>query len=161
MEDHIYRVINVNLDYFEDLGYNEVDNSQKFYKLLTISNFKDLREILEKENMLKEYGKKLVEFSKNERNEYMDAALDNYLREYELRLGGYRDGKDDGRNEGIIIGRNEGIIIGRDEGRQEEKNEITMNLIAQNIGYDVISKATGLSISEIEKIVENSKKTKN
>ena len=141
MEDHIYRVINVNLDYFEDLGYNEVDNSQKFYKLLTISNFKDLREILEKENMLKEYGEKLVEFSKNERNEYMDAALSNYLREYELRLGGYRDGKD--------------------EGRQERENEIAINLIAQNIGYDVISKATGLSVSEIEKMVKSNEKTKN
>ena len=149
IDDHIYRVINVNLDCFEDLGYNESDNSQKFYKLLTISNFKDLREILKKENMLKEYGKKLVEFSKNESKEYMDAALDNYLREYELRLGGYRDGKDDGRNEGIIIG------------RDERENEITMNLIAQNIGYDVISKATGLSVSEIERMVKNNEKTKN
>ena len=87
------------------------------------------------------------------------------LREYELRLGGYRDGKDDGitigRDEGIIIGRDEGIIIGRDKGRQEEKTEITMNLINQNIGYDIISKATGLSVSEIEKMVKGNEKTKN
>ena len=147
--DYIYKTINVNLDYFEKLSYNEIDNSQKFYKLLTISNFKDLREILEQEKMLKEYGRKLVEFSKNERKKYMDAALSSYLREYELRLGGFRDGKD------------EGITIGRDEGRQERENEITMNLINQNIGYDIISKATGLSVSEIEKMVKNNEKTKN
>ena len=67
------------------------------------------------------------------------------LREYELRLGGYRDGKDDG------------ITIGRDA----EKNDIAMNLINQNIGYDIISKATGLSVSEIEKMVKNNEKTKN
>ena len=70
------------------------------------------------------------------------------LREYELRLGGYRDGKE------------EGIAIGRKEGIKERKKEIAMNLVNQNIGYDIISKATGLSISEIEKIVEDSK-TKN
>ena len=95
--------------------------------------------------MLKEYGKKLEEYSRNERKVYMNAALDNYLREYELRLGGYRDGKDDGITEGITIG------------HQEEKNEITMNLVNQNIGYDIISKATGLSIQEIEEIVKNNK----
>ena len=70
------------------------------------------------------------------------------LREYELRLGGYRDGKEEGLKEGIAIG------------IKERKKEIAMNLVDQNIGYDIISKATGLSISEIEKIVEDSK-TKN
>ena len=68
------------------------------------------------------------------------------LREYELRLGGYRDGKE------------EGIAIGRKEGIKERKKEIAMNLVNQNIGYDIISKATGLSVSEIEKIVEDSKR---
>ena len=114
---------------FKEISYNEVDNSQKFYKLLTISNSKDLREILESERMLKEYGKRLVEYSKNERKDYMDAALDNYLRELDIRLGGKR----------------------------EEKVEIAMNMVNENFGYEVISKITGLSISEIEEIVKNNK----
>ena len=135
--DYIYKLVNVNLDYFKEISYNEVDNSQKFYKLLTISNSKDLREILESERMLKEYGKRLVEYSKNERKDYMDAALDNYLRELDIRLGG--------KHEGLV------------EGRNEEKMEITMGLIKQNVSYEIISNATGLSIQEIEEIVKNNK----
>ena len=32
-----------------------------------------------------------------------------------------------------------------------------MNMINENFGYEVISKITGLSISEIEEIVKNNK----
>ena len=95
--------------------------------------------------MLKEYGKRLEEYSKNERDDYMDTALNDYLREYELRLGGYLTGKDEGKEEGI------------EKGRNAEKMEITKNMINQNFGYEVISKITGLSIPEIEEIVKKNK----
>ena len=79
----------------------------------------------------------LKENVKNERKDYLDPTLDKYLRELDIRLGG--------KHEGLV------------EGRNEEKMEITMNMINENFGYEVISKITGLSISEIEELVKNNK----
>ena len=42
--------------------------------------------------------------------------------------------------------------IGRREGIKEEKREITMNLLKENIDIEVISKTTGLSIEEIKSL---------
>ena len=42
--------------------------------------------------------------------------------------------------------------IGRREGIKEEKREIAMNLLKENIDIEVISKTTGLSIEEIKSL---------
>ena len=62
---------------------------------------------------------------------YLDPRLDKYLRDRDIRLGGYRDAK---------------IKVNK---------EVTKNLINLNYDYDFISKVTGLSILEIEEIVED------
>ncbi|GHU32952.1 hypothetical protein AGMMS50256_23980 [Betaproteobacteria bacterium] len=55
---------------------------------------------------------------------------------------------DDARYEGEERGRREG----RKEGRQEEKQEVARNLLQMNIPLENIVKATGLSLTEVERL---------
>ena len=58
-----------------------------------------------------------------------------------------------GMHEGEAIG----ISKGRIEGKTEEKLEIAKNMLQDTDGYGLISKYTGLSIEEIESLVEKRK----
>ena len=57
------------------------------------------------------------------------------------------------RQEGYDTGRNNGIA----EGRNNREREIAMNLMNMGIGTEQISKATGLSYSDIENLKPNAK----
>ena len=46
----------------------------------------------------------------------------------------------------------EGMKVGIEEGRNERNLEVAKNLLKQNIAIDIISKATGLTLEEIEKL---------
>jgi len=61
------------------------------------------------------------------------------------------EAREEGRNEGIAEGRNEG----RNEGKKEKQIEIAKNLLVMLDVKDIniISKATGLSIEEINKLM--------
>lgn len=57
-----------------------------------------------------------------------------------------------GRAEGEAKGRAEGEAKGRAEGKAERDIEIAVNLLRQNLSFDVISSATGLSHSELTEL---------
>ena len=47
---------------------------------------------------------------------------------------------------------------GKDEGIEQKQNEMIINLYNNKVPIDIISKSSGLSIKEIEKIIENNNK---
>lgn len=51
--------------------------------------------------------------------------------------------------------KDEGYKTGKEEGRNERNLEVAKNLLKQNITIDIISKATGLTQEEIEKLKKN------
>ena len=61
---------------------------------------------------------------------------------------GFSAGEERGRNEGISIGRNEGISLGA----QQKAIETAKTLLAFGDSIEKVSKVTGLSIEEIEKL---------
>jgi predicted transposase/invertase (TIGR01784 family) len=60
--------------------------------------------------------------------------------------------REEGRTEGHAEGREEGHAEGREEGHAEGRTEVARNLKKMNTPVDVITKATGLSANEIEKL---------
>ncbi len=81
------------------------------------------------------------------------------IRSYEDSLKYYRDlknsldtAKEEGVEIGIEIGRVEGIEIGVEKGKEEEKEIIAKKLKDLGLSISNISKATGLSENEIEKL---------
>ena len=74
---------------------------------------------------------------------------------YEDSLKYYRDLKnvvDTARDEGKEEGREEGKEEGKEEGREERNMEIAKTMKAEGFSSEQISRLTGLSIEEIEKL---------
>ena len=55
-------------------------------------------------------------------------------------------------DKGRIEGEARGKIIGREEGKRNKQIEIAKNLIKENVSIEIISKATGLTEEEINKL---------
>ena len=66
---------------------------------------------------------------------------------YELRLKAIRDEMNI-RYSGYI----DGMTEGEAKGKAESKTEIAKNMLKENINIELISKVTGLSLEEIEKL---------
>ena len=138
LSKNLLTIINVNLDKYEDISYNETVNEDKFYKLLTISKNKDLEDLKEREKNLTNYTKHLGNLSKDVkfREDFMSQEMNDYLREIErnIRLN-------DARNEGI----------------QQKAREMTIELAKKGVSLEIISEASNLSLEEVKKIIEESK----
>ena len=65
---------------------------------------------------------------------------------------GHREGKKQGKEEGLKEGIEKGMKKGREEGLAERTIEIAEKLKSQGMPDEVIAQATGLPISEIEKL---------
>ena len=83
---------------------------------------------------MEEYVKEAEEVS------FEGGVGESYDKEWALKDQAYRDGKDEGREEG----RKEGILT--------EKQTIAKSMLAENIDINIISKCTGLAISEINSL---------
>jgi predicted transposase/invertase (TIGR01784 family) len=74
---------------------------------------------------------------------------------YELRLKAIRDEMNI-RYSGYIDGKADGMVEGEAKGKAAGKNErnieIAQNMLKENVNIELISKVTGLSIDEIEKL---------
>ncbi len=68
---------------------------------------------------------------------------------------GREEGERKGREEGEKKGREEGEKKGREEGKKEEKIEAAIAGLKENVPVEIISKMTGLTAEEIEKIKLN------
>ncbi|MBQ2294721.1 MAG: hypothetical protein II258_04995, partial [Spirochaetales bacterium] len=60
--------------------------------------------------------------------------------------------REEGRDEGITIGREEGIAIGLSQGAHQKAIETAKTLLAFGDSIEKVSKVTGLSVEEIEKL---------
>lgn len=74
--------------------------------------------------------------------------------EYEAREKALRD-YNQGMWEAMESGRREGRREGWEEGRKEEKESTAKNMRAMGLPSDVIAKATGLSVAQIESLPED------
>ena len=57
-----------------------------------------------------------------------------------------------GRAEGRAEGRSEGLEIGREEGEKKERLKNARNFKKMGVPLDIIARATGLTIEEIESL---------
>ncbi|MBC6415747.1 MAG: hypothetical protein GDA46_05070, partial [Bdellovibrionales bacterium] len=64
--------------------------------------------------------------------------------------------KEEGLQEGIQRGMQRGMEKGMQKGRQEGRKEIVLNMLKEKVEIAFISKITGFSKKEIEKIKKNS-----
>ena len=179
-QGYCLKIININLDYYANLCYDNVTEEEKVFKLLAIDNEKDLNKISKDVPELKNYVSKLKNLSKEE--EYRDMlmnerVLKNIIKQDEdfqkFAMGrdigdtegekrgkalGLKEGKTIGLQEGKTIGLQEGKTLGLQEGKTIGLQEGKTLGIEQN-RHDMILEMhkKGLSIdliSDISKLSE-------
>ena len=108
-------------------------------------------------NAIKEAIKKgfLSDYLNRKSTEVQNMLLAEYDYDTDIavqRKEAFDDGVSIGRNEGIAIGEERGISIGLSQGAQRAKLETAKTLLAFGDSIEKVSKVTGLSPEEIEKL---------
>ncbi|MBQ8472701.1 MAG: hypothetical protein IJ501_04295 [Bacilli bacterium] len=138
-DDYIFKMINANLDYYSNICYDDVNQADKLYKLLTITRKEDLKKIMESEKLLDTYGNKLMKLSKN--SDYTEVIMDEIVEQNVAKQTAY------------LIGKNEGI----EQGIEQKQVQIILNMYEKKMKLSDIASFTDLSIQEVEKIIDNNK----
>ena len=66
---------------------------------------------------------------------------------------GLEEGRAEGRAEGLEEGRAEGLEEGRAEGEKKKALDVALNLKSMGLSVEMIVKATGLSVGEVEQLL--------
>ena len=137
LDDNILTIININLDYYDNLSYDRVIMFDKFFKLLTV-NSKDMLEQFSSIDELDTYSKNLEYFSNDKKyvEEMMREEVEEIMRNQEKYFAGFHDGEDKGRL----------------EGKTETQTLIIKNLLNKNMTDLEIMEITNLNKDELEKI---------
>ena len=140
-------IVDFNLDYYDNMTYNEIDSlpdadPKKIFYLLTSDN-NDKYYGLYKNSVL---GQMLVR--------RMEMMIENFdaIFYYDKDKFNEQVAKEVGFEEGKAIGLNEGKAIGLDKGRNEEKQEIILKMLNNNVSDSDIIKYSSVTESELENI---------
>ena len=99
----------------------------------------------------------LEKISQNKHEQELARLRDKYIKDQiAIQKYGYKQGIEDGKSEGIEIGRSEGIEIGKSEGieigSKNKSIQIVKKMLEEKINIELISKVTGISVEEIQKM---------
>lgn len=166
-----FLIYELNMDYFLNLWYAKDKEGIKSNKYLIMMglNKKDLESLAKMDKVVSKYMEELERINDDpDFIEYVSAEKDNRMIENSLREQwkeeGLAEGREEGRKVGLIEGRKEGRKEGREEGRKEgrkegraegvnqSKIEIAKRMKENSIDIEIISKCTGLTVEEIEKL---------
>ena len=99
---------------------------------------------------------RIVNMNKKERDEY-EACLkvyrDNYNTWIYMKEQALKEGLEEGLAKGIAKGIEQGIEIGVNKGKKENSYDIARKMKQKGLSVDMIAECTGLSKSEIEKLM--------
>ena len=134
--NYFVKFINVNLFKIQQICYTDIKEEELVWKLFTLNKKEDLKKIVNQEKMLNNYQKKLERLSKSKEYCRMiwDERIDEKLRNHDA----YETGKDEGFMNGV----------------EQNKTEMIINFYQNGASLELISKSSGLSIKEIEKIID-------
>lgn len=99
---------------------------------------------------------RIVNMNKKERDKY-EASLkvyrDNYNTWIYMKEQALKEGLEEGLAKGIAKGIEQGIEIGVNKGKKENSYDIARKMKQKGLSVDMIAECTGLSKSEIEKLM--------
>ncbi len=154
-EKDIITVKNINLSFYSKMRYNGVKMKDFLWKLFTINKIEELHDIKENIQELSAYCKELERLSHDK--EYCMMIWSEEIEKNLQEMKAYNIGYDEGEDKGIQQGIQEGIEKGIQEGIEKNRQEMVINMHNKNIPLETIGECANLSISEVEKIIENNK----
>lgn len=147
----------INLAYIYDKCYNknvdELTEFEKYCLLLKTVNKDKSYEISGDDIVMKKVSERIEDLSKDKK---IIGLYDAEVEEEKIKrtqiLYAEERGEKRGIEKGIKQGIEQGIERGIEQGIEQNKHEIVKNMLKENIDVSIISKITGLTIEEIEKI---------
>ena len=149
-EKSIVTVKNVNLSFYDKKVYNGIKMKGFLWKLMTIDNLEEIKDIKKNLPELANYCDELIYISQDK--EHIMFVWDERM-EKKFEKIPLEEAKKFGREEGREEGRDEG----RQEGREEAQKEIISNMLNLNMPIDTISKVVDLSNSMVVEIIKTLK----
>ena len=117
--------------------------------MLATDDLNNLKEIAGEDNVMKKIVDDLKDLSND--SEVISAYEKEKIERYALDVA-LKEMEEKGKSSGLELGRKQGKKEGKIEGKKEEKIEIAKNLLKENVDLNIISKTTGLSLEELEKL---------
>ena len=137
----------------EKFRQKEADMDVKLEQWLTYIDYdrEELRKMAIEKNEKIQKAEKVIETLTKEQEEYLEELKEKGRMDH---LSALRAARNDGIEEGIAEGEARGEARGKIAGIEENKRETAKNILELGIEIKIISKATGLTIEEIEKLKE-------
>ena len=138
------KVININLDKYAKMPYNEIKKEEQFYKLLTIDNYEELIKFTNGNKLLDRYVSDLIKFSKNPKEEddnNMDMGIELHFRDEAI----------------YDLGEANGLKKGLKQGIEQGKQDMVLTMYDEKEPLDKIAKYSKLSLNKIKEIIKSSK----
>jgi len=131
--ENVFEIINVNMDYFEDVWYHgNIEKENPFLMLLAAPTEEEMDMISEGDNLMENLNKKVKRL--NQDTEILDVIIEN---EDEIIANSmYEKGVQNGISQGI----------------SQEREKIVKNLLDRNMNIDDIIQITNLTKEEVEEI---------
>ena len=131
VDGYILKIINVNLDYYDRICYDNDTKRDKLYKLLTVKEKEELKELTKNEKMLLNYNKKLINLSNNDsyREKVMDERIERNLAYQEAFF----------------------------EGIEKKQQETILKMYSKKYKLEDISEIVGLKLEEVSAIINSNK----
>ena len=133
-----FKIHEVYLENYKGIRYNGDNKEEMYLSLFTATSYEELREIAGNE---KEALKIVDELEKLGIDDELGAVYDNEEMQKRMINTARNWGYDDGKAEGL------------EEGKKEEKISIAKNLLKDGMPIESVSKNTGLSIEELQKLI--------
>ena len=92
------------------------------------------------------------DMSQEERHAY-DEHINAIMIQNDVLSTAKQEGLEEGRAEGLEEGRAEGLEEGRAEGERKKALDVALNLKSMGLSVEMIVKATGLSVGEVEQLL--------
>ena len=148
-----FKIIVYNMDYIKEVYYNKTTKKYKQdapkHLLMLDSNKEELEKLCKGDKIMEKFKENVEKLNKDE------IIIDFLTKEEEdeLKKQSYLDeGYELGEEKGMKAGQKIGQKIGKELGKKEEKENLAVKMLENNIDISVVSKITGLSIEKLEKI---------
>lgn len=131
-----FKVIDINLDKYASINYNEIVSNEKLYKLLTINKKSELLDFSKNDLLLDVYVKKIIKLSKSKKykEEIMTETMEENLRNVEI----YQYAKREGISQGV----------------EQNQMDIIKNMYQKKFDLNVISEVLNIPISKVKRIIK-------
>ena len=136
------RILSINLDFYNDLGYDSIKKEDRLFKLLTVKNEKELNELTKDIKELDSYVSKLEDLSNNEdyRGRLMSERMEKNLLEQDAYFTTYS--------------------MGIDMGMEQKQREMIIDMYNKHIDIKDIADISKLTIEEVQDIIKDSQNEK-